>query len=87
LSPLRIEVKTSNSTPDVSMLHISRNEWAFARVSDNYVFHPWSLLPPPKLVEVSFQQIAKHIPTNQGSGDWESVEITYIACTSNKDPS
>lgn len=77
LTSLRIEVKTSNSTPDVALFYISKNEWNVAVASSHYILHLWSLQPEPELRKVSVDQVGKHVPTNQGTGEWESASIPF----------
>ncbi len=74
---LRIEVKTSNSTPDVALFFISKNEWSVAQASSHYLFHLWSLQPKPQLRKIAVDQVESHVPVDQGSGEWESVSIPF----------
>lgn len=76
-SLLNIEVKTSNSIWEVATFHLTRNEWTVAQSSLNYVFHLWVLIPKSNLFIVSKSEIEKHIPTNNGNGSWEAVEILF----------
>ena len=79
INPLNIEVKTSNSTWEVASFYISKNEWSVAKSSPNYVFHLWALIPKNKLYIVSKDVVETHIPSNNGEGTWESVEIPFSA--------
>jgi hypothetical protein len=82
---LNIEVKTSNSTWEVASFYISKNEWSVAMTSPNYMFHLWVLIPKSILYIVSVKTIAEHVPTNNGDGIWQSVEIPYPAvCQKNQ---
>lgn len=74
---LRIEVKTANSRPEAATFYISRNEWNVATTSDNYIIHLWSLQPRPKLIVITPTQLQHHIPTDQGSGEWEKVSVPF----------
>ncbi len=76
---LNIEVKTSNSIWEVASFYISKNEWAVAKSSPNYLFHLWALIPKNTLYIISVDVIEEHIPINKGSGTWESVEIPFSA--------
>jgi hypothetical protein len=78
-SPLNIEVKTSNSTWEVASFYITKNEWAVAKSSLNYLFHLWALVPKNNLYIISVATVEKHIPINKGDGTWESVEIPFSA--------
>lgn len=77
--PLNIEVKTSNSTWEVASFYISKNEWAVAESSPNYIFHLWVLVPKNKLYIVSTDVVRSHIPINNGKGTWDAVEIPFSA--------
>ena len=77
--PLCIEVKTSDSRPDVAEFYISKNEWNVATVSDNFILHLWSLRPRPKLIVITPNQLQNHIPIDQGDGNWEKVSIPFTA--------
>ncbi len=74
---LRIEVKTSNSRPDVATFYLSKNEWNVASTSDHYIVHLWALQPKPLLIIVETLQLERHIPSNQGDGQWENISIPY----------
>jgi hypothetical protein len=77
--PLNIEVKTSNSKWEDATFYISRNEWTVAKLSANYLFYLWALVPKKTLYIVSVEEIEKHTPVNKGMGTWESVEIPFSA--------
>lgn len=79
INPLNIEVKTSNSTWEVASFYISKNEWSVAKSSPNYLFHLWVLIPKNKLYIVSKDMVETHVPSNNGEGTWESVEIPFSA--------
>ena len=70
-----IEVKTTQADPPRMIL--SRNEWKTAeQFGAAFQFHLWSL-PAASLTVMSVDEIRPHIPTNNGCGDWESVEIRF----------
>jgi hypothetical protein len=77
LAPLRIEVKASDSRPEVATFYISKNEWNVAALSENYLVHLWSLRPKPRLIIVTPMQLQNHIPVDQGSGNWEKVSVPF----------
>ena len=52
-SLLRIEVKTTDSSPRAGSFHITRNEWVVAQESEHYTFHLWALKPKPQLFVVN----------------------------------
>lgn len=80
LRQLSIEVKTS--TLGLSgVFHLTRNEWERALDSMNHVFHLWDTRANvvPRLAIVEPKQMQTHIPTDLGSGSWESVAIPFNA--------
>ncbi len=79
LTPLRIEVKCSNSHINSASFHVTKNEWEVATTSDNYIFYLWALLPKPTLIKVNVPDVQKHMPHNQGEGIWENVSIPFSA--------
>lgn len=74
---LKIEVKATTSNIAYAKIHISKNEWNTAESSINYLFHLWVVNENPKLYPVTVETIGKHIPKDNGLGDWESVEIPF----------
>lgn len=80
LRQLSIEVKTS--TLGLSgVFHLTRNEWERALESMKHVFHLWDARAnvAPRLAVVEPQEMQAHIPTDLGSGSWESVAIPFSA--------
>lgn len=70
-----IEVKTTQADPPRMVL--SRNEWKTAeQFGTAFQFHLWSL-PAGLLTVMSVDEIRAHIPTDNGRGAWESVEIKF----------
>lgn len=68
-----IEVKTTQSSPPRMIL--SRNEWETAQqFGSAFQFHLW-ILPAGDLTILSVEDVRAHIPTDNGQGKWESVEI------------
>ena len=76
---LKIEVKATTSSLQYAKFHITKNEWNTALASINYIFHLWHLPNPDQPYVISLDIMAKHIPTDNGNGDWESVEIPFSA--------
>jgi hypothetical protein len=73
---LYIEVKASELKPFV--FFISDKEWEFAlRCEDPFVFHFW-YVPGEELRVVTVDQIAPHIPVNNGAGVWKKVQIPWF---------
>lgn len=81
---LRIEVKATTSSVGYAKLHLSKHEWNTAKASTNYLFHLWTIKNGPTLYVVTADEISKHIPNDQGEGDWESVEIPFKSLINNK---
>lgn len=76
-TPLRIEVKASNKISNSFSFYLTRNEWSVAETSSNYLFHLWILDKTPELYILNKNEVANHVPINQGNGFWESVKITF----------
>ncbi len=77
---LLIEVKSSRQNPPVAI--ISRNECKKAEeAKDRYLFHVWHVKDgrPFKLYVWTFDQIAEHIPKDNGLGEWKDVAIPIKA--------
>jgi len=73
---LQIEVKASTRPISAATLHLSRNEWEVAQAAGQYIFHIWSMTDSGKrLAVLSPADIAAHVPTENGDGRWETVEI------------
>jgi len=73
ITPLKIEVKTSKNN---NHFYVTRKEWETAKVSKHYLFYFWVLEPHHKLFILDNKLINKHIPDDQGKGNWELVQIT-----------
>lgn len=68
-----IEVKTTRATPPRMIL--SRNEWETAeQYGGAFEFHLWNL-NSEVLTIYTVEQLRVHIPTDNGAGKWECVEI------------
>lgn len=68
-----IEVKTTQANPPRMIL--SRNEWKIAsQYGSAFEFHLWNLTTE-SLTIFTVEQVSAHIPTDNGQGKWESVEI------------
>lgn len=79
LRPLKIEVKTSNSTPLTAAMYITKNEWNVATTSPYYAFHVWALQPKPDVRILNINDVIQHIPINMGCGEWEKTIIPYTS--------
>lgn len=80
LRKLSIEVKTSSLGVAGSM-HITRNEWDRAADVDNHLFHLWAIKDGDgtRLALVPTGLMALHVPSDVGSGKWESIEVPFHA--------
>jgi hypothetical protein len=78
LRSLSIEVKSSTMGL-AGAFHVSRNEWERAQDAENHIFHLWAMYSNrhPCLAVISPQDMQSHIPSDQGAGSWESVEIPF----------
>lgn len=79
-APLLVEVKASVAGVD-GTCHISRNEWAMAADSVHYVFDLWAIddTAPALFARVAAKEMESHIPTDAGSGSWETVAVPFNA--------
>lgn len=81
-SPLLIEVKTSSEDMSNAWFHITANEWLTAQTSKQYIFYLWCLSDRIKRLAKLFPEMVKpYIPTNNLSGEWESVCIPFAVFT------
>ena len=70
-----IEVKSSKRSPP--RMIITRGEWDTAmKYGDAYTFHLWQL-PMEKLISLTVDEIATHIPNDCGNGRWSELEIKF----------
>lgn len=78
MRPLSIEVKAS--TMGLSgLLHLTRNEWERSQEVENHTFHLWAMKSKNQnaLAVLVPTELQNHIPTDSGSGSWETVEIPF----------
>ena len=54
--------------------YISRSEWETALRSHRYVIHLWKL-PSEELVELEVEEVAPHVPVDNGDGAWQ---VSYV---------
>ncbi|MEQ7328395.1 DUF3883 domain-containing protein [Xanthomonas campestris pv. campestris] len=73
-APKYIEVKGSKS--DMPRLHLTRHEWNTAvRHGATHMFQVWELTRC-RMAEISVDEMAAHIPTDNGAGAWKEVVVT-----------
>ncbi len=75
---LLIEVKASTQTVGAT-LHLTRNEWDTACAARAHVFHLWLLRSTPRLRVVEREEMKRHVPRDEGIGEWESVRVPFSA--------
>lgn len=70
-----IEVKSTTNSP--LKFWVTRNEWNQAEKADDaYLFHIWDMAKdPPNLYVRSVADVAPHIPSDNGKGEWISAII------------
>ena len=73
-----IEVKSTTKSP--MRFFITRNEWNKAkRTGEAYSFHVWDMDSwPPALHIRTVADIAPHVPTDNGKGNWSNAEIPVV---------
>jgi hypothetical protein len=75
---LQIEVKATQADVGSSVFHLTRNEWDTGLLADQYVYHLWAAnQEPPALAVLDKSDLARHVPTDEGAGLWELVEIPF----------
>lgn len=80
--PRMIEVKGSTLSRKEAFCYISRNEWKTAETSPDYHFHLWCLKgDDPFLIDVPFEQMKDHIPTDNMEGRWETTRVAFKTFT------
>ena len=79
-STLLIEVKSSEKSISTADFYVSVNEWHTASNTENYMFYLWCFYGGKKqLAVVSPQQLSHFIPTNNKSGEWQTVRIPFAS--------
>ncbi len=80
LRTLQIEVKATEGGAGHGFFHVTRNEWETGLLADHYAFHLWTFGEgKPALAVLDKTRVAPHVPANQGSGNWESVEVPFAS--------
>ncbi|MBP6013382.1 MAG: DUF3883 domain-containing protein [Alphaproteobacteria bacterium] len=80
--PCPIEVKGTTLRAKEAFFTLSRNEWSAAHGNPDYRVHLWLVRdgkpsPTDQLRVVTSDQLAAHIPTNNGDGKWETVRVAF----------
>lgn len=79
LTPLQIEVKSTQMKMKEAKIYITSNEWEQAESALSFKFYVWVINGPKQLAILSIEDIRKNIPTNLGVGKWETFSIPVIA--------
>ncbi|HJT36748.1 MAG TPA: DUF3883 domain-containing protein [Pirellulales bacterium] len=75
---LQIEVKASPQHVAAASLHLTRREWEAAQTAVRYLFHIWSITDSAKqLAVLPPLALGAHVPTENGEGRWETIEVPY----------
>ena len=77
LTELRIEVKGSERPPKNADFVLTRKESDTAKDDKPYVVHLWYVSDNPQLFVVPYPEIAKHIPEDRCSGQWQQTRIPF----------
>lgn len=79
-STLLIEVKSSEKSIATADFFVSINEWHTASNTENYRFYLWCFYGGKKqLAVITPQQLLHYIPTNNKSGEWQTVRIPFVS--------
>lgn len=75
-----IEVKTSTQGL-AGVFYLTRNEWEETALLPNHSFHLWSVPAgkAPRLATLNREDVAPHVPSNNGAGAWKEAEIPFSA--------
>ena len=73
-----IEVKSTTISP--LRFFISRNEWIKAEnTGETYIFHVWDMDKTPPILHIrTVDEVAPHIPTDNGKGRWSNAEVPVV---------
>jgi hypothetical protein len=70
-----IEVKSCSRRPQE--IFLTRNEWETAmQMAPHYRFHIW-ILPEERLIELTPEDMERHVPQDRGDGVWQITRITF----------
>lgn len=79
-SSLLIEVKSSEKSISTADFFVSVNEWHTASNTENYKFYLWCFYGGKKqLAVITPRQLFHYIPTNNKSGEWQTVRIPFAS--------
>lgn len=75
--PINRIIQVNVMTASPLRFDICREEWEHAcSFGVACIFHVWNLKTmPPVLYEIALDQVAPHIPRDNGNGKWNTVEI------------
>jgi len=70
-----IEVKSCSRRPQE--IFLTRNEWETAmQMAPHYRFHI-RILPEERLIELTPEDMERHVPQDRGDGVWQITRITF----------
>ena len=76
---MTIEVKATQVGMNAAF-HLTRNEWNTALEARSHSFHLWDMSgDPARLAVLSPDDIRAHVPSDNGSGEWENVTVPFHA--------
>lgn len=81
-----IEVKSSKSPLTDATLFLSRYEWLTAGRVKDYSIHCWLLAGAPRLLVVPRSAVGRHVPDDNGQGEWRTVEIPFAELAKYEEP-
>lgn len=76
-APLCIEVKASRAGVHGDF-YVTRHEWNIAQDLLHFTLHLWDLSTSlPRLAVLGIQDLAMHVPHDEGQGCWDSVRVPF----------
>lgn len=77
LTPIGRMIEVKSTTVKPLCFFVTRNEWDQAlKLGASYHIHVWDMAAvPPRLYELTAEQVRPHIPSDQASGKWANAVI------------
>lgn len=83
VTPIAKLIEVKSCVREDLQIFLTRNEWETAvERAPHYRFHIW-LLPDQKMLELTPDDLAPHVPQNRGSGRWENARISVAPSSEN----
>jgi hypothetical protein len=76
-NPLYLEVKSSKMNWNQATFMISRNEWDVLSTHRNSMIYLWCFCGGLLYSKITFDELSKSVPADQGIGRWRDVEIPF----------